>query len=156
MSDATWIRSYNSKPVYMSAGLDTGAASGIGCSGGLGGGYTFRVCGTAAATAFYYTSDRNLKKDIAPLGGNESLSRILKLEGVSFKWKDGTNGSDMKVGLIAQDVENVYPEVVGTSEAGVKSVEYGNLVAPLIEAIKEQQRQINELKAEIEALKFSN
>lgn len=46
MSDATWIRSYGSKPVYMSNGLDTGGASGIGCSGGLGGGYMLRVCGT--------------------------------------------------------------------------------------------------------------
>ena len=48
----------------------------------------------------------------------------------------------------------MYPEVVHTSETtGLKSVQYGNLVAPLIEAIKEQQEQIDALKAEIEELK---
>jgi hypothetical protein len=51
MQDSTWIRSYNSKPVYMSAGFDTGSPSGVGCSGGLGGGYTFRVCGTSNVTS---------------------------------------------------------------------------------------------------------
>jgi hypothetical protein len=45
MQDGTWIRSYNSKPVYMSAGYDSGSAAGAGCGGGLGGGYTFQVCG---------------------------------------------------------------------------------------------------------------
>jgi len=46
MQDSTWIRSYNSKPVYMSAGYDSGSPAGAGCGGGLGGGYTFQVCGT--------------------------------------------------------------------------------------------------------------
>lgn len=158
MSDSTWIRAYNSKPVYMAGGFDTGSASGVGCSGGLGGGYTFRVCGTANAStafyspAFYYSSDLNLKKDIAPLDG--SLAKVMKLEGVSFEWKDEARGKGTNIGLIAQDVEKVYPELVATDkETGLKSVEYGNLVAPLIEAIKEQQRQIDLLKAEVKALK---
>ncbi len=47
MQDTTWIRSYGSKPVYMSNGFDSGAASGVNCGGGLGNGYTFDVCGTA-------------------------------------------------------------------------------------------------------------
>jgi hypothetical protein len=46
MEDGTWIRSYNNKPTYMSAGFDTGSASGVGCGGGMGGAFTFRVCGT--------------------------------------------------------------------------------------------------------------
>lgn len=107
------------------------------------------VAGSVGASAFFYTSDRNLKKNISPLNG--SLSKILSLEGVSFAWKDTGAKS---IGLVAQDVEKVYPELVDTNpQSGIKSVEYGNLVAPLIEAIKEQQKQIDQLKAEVKALK---
>lgn len=107
------------------------------------------LAGAANATAFYYTSDKDLKENIAPL--SDSLSKILKLRGVSFNWKEGGKKS---IGVIAQDVEKVYPEIVKTDEkTGLKSVEYGNLVAPLIEAIKEQQKQIDELKKEVELLK---
>lgn len=101
----------------------------------------------AYANAFLYLSDKTLKKDITPL--QNSLSKILQLQGVSFTWKK--NG-DRTVGLIAQDVEKIYPDIVNTNESGIKSVEYGNLVAPLIEAVKEQQRQIDFLKREIERL----
>ena len=110
--------------------------------------YTLDVNGTVGATAYYYTSDRNLKTRIQPISG--ALESILRLEGVSFTWKrDGTKS----LGLIAQDVEQVYPELVHEAEDGTKSVKYGNLVAPLIEAVKEQQQQIDALKAEIEAFK---
>jgi hypothetical protein len=51
MQDTTWIRSSNSKNVFMSAGFDTASPSGVGCNGGLGGGYTFDVCGTIGATS---------------------------------------------------------------------------------------------------------
>lgn len=107
------------------------------------------VNGNVKATAFYYSSDKTLKNNIQPLSG--SLNKILKLQGVSFDWKENNKSS---IGLIAQDVEMVYPELVSTSkETGLKSVEYANLVAPLIESIKEQQRQIEELRAEIQELK---
>ena len=46
MADSTWLRTYNSKPTLLSGGFDTSGASGVGCGGGLGGGYTFRVCGS--------------------------------------------------------------------------------------------------------------
>lgn len=55
--------------------------------------------------------------------------------------------------MIAQEVEAVYPELVHTNSAGYKSVEYGNLIAPLIEAVKSQQKEIKALRAEIETLK---
>ena len=104
------------------------------------------------ASIFYYSSDRNLKENILPL--NNSLDKILQLQGVSFYWKDKNKGSNQNIGLIAQDVEKVYPELVGTNPAtGMKSVEYGNLVAPLIEAIKEQENKIKTLQAEINNLK---
>ena len=103
---------------------------------------------TVTATAFNYSSDKRLKKDITPL--NDSLSKILSLNGYSYNWKSD-NRKD--IGVIAQEVETVFPELVHTNENGIKSVEYGNLVAPLIESIKAQQSQIDDLKAEILELK---
>jgi hypothetical protein len=55
--------------------------------------------------------------------------------------------------VIAQEVEWVYPDLVHTDAKWVKSVEYANLVAPLIEAIKEQQKEIDALKSEVANLK---
>lgn len=109
------------------------------------------VSGDIKATAFYYTSDKSLKSNISPI--TNALANIKKLQGVSFTWK---NNGNRALGLVAQDVEKVYPELVSTNNEGVKSVQYGNLVAPLIEAIKEQQKQIDALRAEIEALKSVN
>ena len=92
-------------------------------------------------TAFYYSSDRNLKTNIQPI--SNALDKVQQLQGVTFDWKEDGSSS---VGLIAQDVEEVFPELVHTDEEGVKSVEYANLVAVLIEAVKEQQKEIDELR----------
>lgn len=95
------------------------------------------------------SSDRRLKKDIIPV--ENALSKILELEGVAFRWKETGKES---IGLIAQDVESVFPQSVRTDEkTGMKSVDYGGLVGPLIEAMREQQRQIDQLRTEVAALK---
>ncbi|MCD6429414.1 tail fiber domain-containing protein, partial [bacterium] len=104
--------------------------------------------GAVYAKYFYYNSDISQKIDIQPL--NDSLNKILKLQGVSFNWKDTGEPS---IGLVAQEVEEIFPEVVSGKE-GEKTIDYGKLVAPLIEALKEQQKEIEELKAEIEELKL--
>ncbi|MFA7088340.1 MAG: tail fiber domain-containing protein, partial [Patescibacteria group bacterium] len=115
-------------------------------------GYKLHVVGetyataTSTALAFVYTSDRNAKKDIVTL--NNSLENILKLRGVSFNWK---NDGHPSIGLIAQEVEKIYPELVA-GEEGKKGVQYANLVAPLIEAVKEQQRQIENLEMRLKYL----
>jgi len=57
------------------------------------------------------------------------------------------------MGLIANDVENIFPEIVSTDSEGLKQLEYGNLVAALVEAVKEQQKEIDSLKQEVESLK---
>lgn len=107
------------------------------------------VIGNIKADAFLYPSDLNLKKNVVSL--SDQLGKILQLQGVSFDWKKDNKHS---IGLIAQEIEKVYPEIVSTNKVtGLKSVEYGNLIAPLIEAVKEQQKQIDALKAEIENLK---
>lgn len=107
------------------------------------------VGGNIRAAGFFYSSDRALKMGVRPL--DNSLARISQLEGVSFRWKSDGRAD---IGLAAQDVEKVYPELVSTDpQSGLKSVEYGNLVAALIESIKEQQKQISQLRAEVDELK---
>ncbi len=80
------------------------------------------------------------------------------MQGVRFDWKkdefkDKNFDSGRQIGLIAQDVEKVLPEIVKTDTEGYKSVAYDKLTAILVEALKEQQNEINELKAEINNLK---
>jgi hypothetical protein len=60
---------------------------------------------------------------------------------------------DDAMGLIAQEVEEVFPEVVTTGPDGMKGINYAALIAPLIEAMKQQRAQIGELRAEIQALR---
>jgi hypothetical protein len=87
------------------------------------------------------TSDERLKDNIEPI--ENALSDVCKLEGVSFNWKDtGTKAT----GFIAQQVEPILPDLVSTSEDdGIKSVNYIGLIGHLVEAIKEQQAQIDAL-----------
>ena len=126
--------------------FDNGTSVGIGMTNPSSS-YKLDVNGSVRATAFYYTSDIALKENIRPL--ENSLAKILQLQGVSFNWKE--NG-EPSIGLIAQEVEKIFPEVV-SGEEGQKTIDYGKLVPVLIEAIKEQQREIDKLKAEIEAIK---
>jgi hypothetical protein len=100
--------------------------------------------GTVNAANFNTTSDATLKTNVETLSG--SLDAVKSLRGVSFDWLD--NGGS-EIGVIAQEVEAVLPDVVSTNDEGIKSVKYGNMVAVLIEAIKEQQAQIDELKAQL-------
>jgi hypothetical protein len=100
--------------------------------------------GTVNAANFNTTSDATLKTNVETLTG--SLDAVKALRGVSFDWIDSGNS---EVGVIAQEVEEVIPDVVSTNDQGIKSVKYGNLVGVLIEAIKEQQAQIDELKARL-------
>ena len=113
-----------------------------------------QIAGQMTAGGFVYNSDVKLKKNINTI--DNSLAKILQLRGVSFNWKKDNTPS---VGLIAQEVEKVFPELV-SEQNGIKSVQYGNLVAPLIEAVKEQQKEIqiqtdraNAQQQEIESMK---
>lgn len=98
------------------------------------------VNGDIEATAFYYSSDINLKKNIVDLEESQ-IDKLRQIRGVYFDWKKD-NVSD--IGIIAQEVEKVYPELVNTDNEGIKTVKYGNLIAPLIEATKEQQDLIEQ------------
>ena len=90
------------------------------------------MSGSLTATSFISTSDRRLKKNIETING---LDAILRMRGVRFDWiKDG----EPEIGLIAQEVEAVMPDLVVTNpETGYKAVKYANIVSPLIESTKE-------------------
>ena len=97
----------------------------------------------------FYSSDKRLKDNVIPI--TNPISKIMKIGGYTFDWnekQDTYSGHD--VGVIAQEVEKVLPEVVETRENGYKAVKYDKMVPLLIEAIKDQQKQIDELKKLIE------
>ena len=114
---------------------------------------------------YHVTSDERLKKDVATISG--ALTKVMALRGVNFKWKDVEKGTNLQMGLIAQEVEAVVPEVVHTSSlyrdaagtvvgvgmdetpptgvTGTKAIEYQYLVGLLVEAIKELKAQVDAL-----------
>jgi hypothetical protein len=99
----------------------------------------------------YSSSDIRFKENITPI--ENALDKISKISGNTYDWKaenkieHGYEGND--VGVIAQEIEAVLPQLVQTRENGFKAVKYDKLVALLIQGIKEQQVQIEELKAKI-------
>jgi hypothetical protein len=103
--------------------------------------------GNLSAYQFTSLSDRNEKENIRPI--ENALDITKQLEGVRFDWKENGKPS---LGVIAQDLEKVLPELVITGDDGVKRVSYGNIVGVLIEAIKEQQKQIDRQQEMIDKL----
>ena len=102
----------------------------------------------------YWSSDINMKTDIHPM--ENALSKVMNISGVNFNWKDktiqdrgGEDGYFVKkrdVGIIAQEVEKVLPEVVSTRKDGTLAVRYEGLVPLLIEAIKDLEKKVRRLE----------
>lgn len=119
--------------------------------------YKLDVNGVIRCTALTQASDVRLKTDIRTLSG--SLDSVMKLRGVSFDWKDAGYPEGRQIGVIAQEVEKVFPELVSRDADGYESVAYDKLIPVLIEAMKEQQDRIDardarigELEARLERL----
>jgi len=86
-----------------------------------------------------------LKKNISKLNG--ALAKVLTLEGISFEWGDNARRKGRTYGISAQQVEKVFPELVQEdADTGTKALNYIGLIAPLVEAIKEQQAIIESLQ----------
>lgn len=103
-----------------------------------------------SANGTIQTSDIRLKKNILPL--NYGLKEVLALQPVSYDWKDNPN--QHKIGLIAQEVKKIIPQVVTGDEAKENlGMNYAELVPVLINSIKELQQQINDMKKTINELK---
>jgi hypothetical protein len=118
------------------------------------------VAGAAHATSFPTSSDIRLKKNVRPL--TDVLEKIDKIRGVTFDWNEryealGRSTGKREMGVVAQEVEAVFPELVTAwGEDGYRAVDYGRLAAALIEAIKEQQFQIRTLQAQLNELQTAH
>jgi hypothetical protein len=118
-------------------------------------GYALWVQGNAFATGSWTSSDARYKKNISTI--ENSLDKVMKIRGTSFEFrsdefKDYQFAEGPQFGLIAQEVENIFPEVVKTESNGYKSVNYDGMIPILIESIKEQQQHIESQQKQIDEL----
>jgi hypothetical protein len=151
----TLVSAFTNDSGYYSAGnnvsFGTGAFSGAVSTGALTVTGALNVTGDITA---FYTSDARLKTNIFNI--DDALDKVSRLNGVTFEWNEtgkslfdeGFKIPELEVGVIAQEVQEVLPEVVTTRDNGMLAVNYEKIVPLLIEAIKE-------LKTEIELLKSS-
>uniref|UniRef100_UPI003719BC41 tail fiber domain-containing protein n=1 Tax=Halobacteriovorax sp. XZX-2 TaxID=3157721 RepID=UPI003719BC41 len=124
------------------------------------------VAGNVLAAAYLYTSDERFKENVETI--IDPLHKVNSLRGVTFDWKtdefpERNFPKEKTVGFIAQEVEKVQPELVKTGQDGYKSVQYGNITALLVEAVKSISSKIDklfnndeEVKREIASLKEEN
>jgi len=99
------------------------------------------------SSGYYHTSDARLKTDIHPISG--ALDKLLEIRGVEFNWKKDGHGD---MGIVAQNVAQVFPNVVTKDGNGIMSVEYDSMVGPMIEAIRELKIENDGLKAKVAAI----
>lgn len=200
-SSGIFLRTTNNSSVGIYSAVDSNTKLTF-ASGLTSGNYNFYIRGNGEAytQGILITSDSILKQNIKSMSG--SLGKILKMRGVTYRYKDelSLNSSDKDlilqetetiepnenrkksgaimdvpkldtailnkiteedknlnhIGLLAQEVERVAPEVVRTSINGTKAIAYTELIALLIEGMKEQQAQIEELRKEVEATRENN
>lgn len=100
--------------------------------------------GNLSAIQFTSLSDQSQKTNVKVI--ETPIDHVKKLEGVRFNWVHNNNPS---IGLIAQEVEKIFPELIETGEDGLKRLNYSSMIGLLIEAIKEQQIRIEELEKKI-------
>lgn len=117
-----------------------------------------QVTGDIIANSIAGSSDARFKTNITPI--QDPLAKVMRLRGVNFDWNQNqfperTFSSQRAIGFIAQEVEKVIPEVVQTEKntEAYKAVQYDKIVALLVEAIKEQQKQIQQLQKQVKQLK---
>ena len=95
----------------------------------------------------FSSSDERFKDNITPI--NNPIEKIKKIGGYKFDWNEKSSHEGHDVGVIAQEIEEILPEIVTTRDNGYKAVKYDKIVALLIEGIKDQQLQIDELKSQL-------
>ena len=138
--------------LYTSGSIATGGAVSVGATSG--GSYTLYIAGNAYTTGTWGTSDRRFKENIQPLTG--LLNTVTKLRPVSFTWKKNAfpakDNPGEQIGLIAQEVEKIFPEMVKTNTDGYKAVSYDRLSVLILGAVQELKIQNERLMHENTAL----
>jgi hypothetical protein len=120
------------------------------------GSYSLYVAGSAYTTGTWGGSDIRWKKNLAVM--EPVINDLIKLNCYTYNWRT-TEFPEMKfddgiqIGLVAQEVENLFPELVRTDEDGFKAVAYDKLSAVLLQGIKEQQKEIESVKVENQKIK---
>lgn len=115
--------------------------------------------GTVTASGVMSLSDIRLKKNVKMV--ENALDRLTSLDGIAYNWDNSFRpkmnlGNKPQLGVIAQQVEKVFPQAVTTDKNGIKTVAYNMLIAPIIESIKDIKRMLLKQNSEIEALKKEN
>jgi hypothetical protein len=132
-----------------SHGVDGVSTSSYGVYGYSGSDWDFYAGGD---THYGSASSIRWKNNIKPI--NNALEKVIKLRGVYFNW-DKEHGGKYDMGMVAEEVGEVVPEVVSYEKDSeyATGMDYGKLTSILIEAIKEQQKQIEDFKDQIEDLR---
>jgi len=128
--------------VTLNCTIDSPGEVGLGNLSSSGNALSGAFTATGDITAF---SDARVKENIETIPN--ALDKVLSLRGVTY---NKISESKSSMGVVAQELLEVIPEVVHENEDGMYSVAYGNIVAVLIEAMKEQQEQINDLKIKLD------
>jgi hypothetical protein len=111
----------------------------------------FRISGNGNATlagVLTQNSDARLKANIRPI--HSPLEQLQNINGYTYNWLDKNRDTSMQVGVLAQEVQQIYPQLVHQNEKGELSVNYMGLVPVLIEAIKEQNKKLEDLQKQME------
>ena len=116
-------------------------------SGSFSGPISASVINASGDITAFFSSDERLKDNITPIGS--AIDKLNTIGGYEFDWNNSSEHSGHDVGVIAQEIEKVLPEVVVTRDNGYKAVRYEKIVALLIQAIKDQQSQIDDLKSRL-------
>ena len=115
-------------------------------AGDISGSGTLRMNGDIIA---YYSSDERLKDNLIPI--SSASYKITQIGGYEFDWnKESKDYAGHDVGIIAQEIEKVLPEVVITRQDGYKAVQYEKIIPLLVQGLKEQQEEINQLKKDLD------
>jgi len=120
--------------------------------------YTFDVAGPAHASSFPTSSDARFKKNVRQL--KNVLNKLTQVRGVSFEWNEkydslGRSTGHNEIGVIAQELEEVFPELVTTwGDGDYRAVDYGRLTAVLTEAIKELSARNESLRSRLEKIEL--
>jgi hypothetical protein len=121
--------------------------------------YRLYVTGSVYATGDFWTgSDIRLKQNVKSIDRDGVIDKVKEMDVIKFNYTDdyakGTKPDENSyIGIVAQEIEKSFPELVRTDEKGYKAVNYDGLTAVLLQAIKDQQKQIDLLKEEVELLK---
>jgi len=131
--------SYNNSTGVITCTIDTPAEVGLGNLSNNGNNLSGNFVATGNVTAF---SDERLKENVETIQG--ALDKVSQMRGVTYNYKSELNDGQRGTGVIAQEIQQVMPEVV--EEGEYLSVAYGNLVGVLIEAVKELKAELDQCK----------